>query len=97
MGYADGLARSSSNRGSVLIRGARAPIVGTISMDLSMVDVTDIPGVSVGDEVVVLGTQKGPLGQASITADEVAQSQGSISWEVLTNISRRVPRFYRDA
>jgi alanine racemase len=96
MGYADGLSRQLSNRGHLLVRGKRAPIVGAVSMDMSMIDVTDIPGVSLRDEVVVLGTQEGELGRESITADEVASRIGTIPWEVLTSISRRVPRFYRE-
>ena len=96
MGYADGLPRQLSNRGHVLVRGKRAPIVGAISMDMSMIDVTDLPGVVMRDEAVVLGAQDGPLGKDFIGADEVATHEGSISWEVLTSISRRVPRFYRD-
>lgn len=97
MGYADGLARASSNRGAVLIRGKRAPIIGAVSMDMTTVDVTDLDGVAVGDEVVVLGEQKGALGADRITATEIAQLQGTIPWEVLTSVSRRVPRFYRGA
>lgn len=96
LGYADGLSRLLSNRGSVLIRGRRAPIVGTVSMDLTMVDVTEIAGAEPGDEVMVLGAQKGPLGQGEITADEMAELTGTVPWEVLTSISRRVPRFYRE-
>ncbi len=97
MGYADGLSRALSNKGQVLIRGRRAPIVGSISMDMVMVDVTQIPGVSVLDEVVLLGRQKGALGEDTITPGEMAHWSGTIPWEVLTNISRRVPRFYREA
>lgn len=96
MGYADGLSRSLSNRGSALVRGARAPIAGAVSMDLTMIDVTDVPGAQVGDEVVFLGTQEGPLGRETITATEIAELSGTIPWEVLTSISRRVPRFYRE-
>lgn len=96
MGYADGLSRGLSNVGHVVLRGARAPIVGNVSMDMTTIDVTDLPGVRVGDECVVLGSQKGPLGEASIDAEEVARTLGTISWEVLTAISRRVPRFYRE-
>jgi alanine racemase len=96
MGYADGLSRQLSNRGHALVRGRRVPIVGTVSMDLTMIDVTDVPGVRVTDEAVVLGTQEGPLGKDAITAGEIAAHTGSISWEVLTSISRRVPRFYRE-
>src|SRR5262249_1431761 len=72
MGYADGLSRSLSNKGHVLVRGVRAPIVGAISMDMSMIDVTDVPGVSLRDEVVVLGGQ----GDHAITATEVAEGAG---------------------
>lgn len=97
IGYADGLARNTSNRRDVLIAGKRAPVVGTVSMDLTTVDVTDVDGVAVGDEVVVMGSQKGRAGQDSISAAEIARVQGTIPWEVLTQVSRRVPRFYRDA
>lgn len=96
MGYADGLVRGLSNRGQALVRGVRAPIVGMVSMDMTMLDVTDVPGATVGDEVVLLGSQKGPLGSDEITATEIADHLGTIPWEVLTNISRRVPRFYRE-
>lgn len=96
MGYADGLSRQLSNRGFVLVRGKRAPIVGAVSMDMAMIDVTDIPGASLRDEVVVLGAQEGPLGKDVITTSEVASQSDSIAWEVLTSVSRRVPRFYRE-
>lgn len=96
MGYADGLSRHLSNKGHVLVRGARAPIVGTVSMDLTMIDVTDVPGARLGDEAVVLGDQEGPLGRGLIGVDEIAEHAGTIPWEVLTSISRRVPRFYRE-
>ena len=96
MGYADGLSRLLSNRGSALVRGRRAPVAGTISMDLTMLDVTDVPGARLGDEIVFLGTQEGPLGRGSIDANEIAALSGTIAWEVLTHISRRVPRFYRE-
>ncbi len=89
-GYGDGLPRSLSNRGSVLIRGARAPIVGRICMDMCMVDVTDVPRVAEGDEVVIIGRQ----GNDEITADEVAELAGTISYEVLCHITERVPRLY---
>jgi alanine racemase len=96
MGYADGLSRHLSNRGHVLVRGRRAPVVGAVSMDMSMIDVTDVPGTALRDEVVVLGSQEGALGKDAIGADEVAAHGGTIAWEVLTSISRRVPRFYRE-
>jgi alanine racemase len=96
MGYADGLSRHLGNRGRVLVRGLRAPIVGAVSMDMAMIDVTGIEGARVRDEVVVLGAQDGPNGRAFIGADEVADDAETIAWEVLTSISRRVPRFYRE-
>lgn len=96
MGYADGLSRQLGNRGHVLVRGRRAPIVGAVSMDMTMIDVTEVDGAAVRDEVVVLGAQEGPLGRSSIGADEIAANAGTIAWEVLTSVSRRVPRFYRE-
>jgi len=99
MGYADGLSRLLSNKGHVLLAGKRAPIVGAISMDMSMIDVTDIAReteVAHRDEVVVLGPQEGRLGKDVITANESADHAGTIAWEVLTSVSRRVPRFYRE-
>jgi alanine racemase len=96
MGYADGLSRHLGNRGHVLIRGKRAPIVGAVSMDMTMVDVTGLEGASLRDEVVVLGTQEGPLGRDAIGANEIAGHADTIAWEVLTSVSRRVPRFYRE-
>ncbi len=96
MGYADGLNRSLSNVGRVLVHGRSCPIVGNVSMDLIQVDVTEVPGVTVRDEVVLLGAQQGPLGSDVITPEEIARASGTIPWEVLTGISRRVPRFYRE-
>lgn len=96
MGYADGLSRRLGNQGHVLVRGKRAPIVGAVSMDMTMVDVSRIEGASVRDEAVVLGAQEGPLGRGLIGADEIAEHADTIPWEVLTSVSRRVPRFYRD-
>jgi alanine racemase len=96
MGYADGLSRHLGNCGHVLVRGKRAPIVGAVSMDMTMVDVTGIEGASLRDEAVVLGAQEGVLGRDAIGADEIAEQAGSIPWEVLTSVSRRVPRFYRE-
>lgn len=96
MGYADGLSRALSNAGHVLVQGQRAPIIGNVSMDLTMIDVTDIAPAAIRDQVVVLGQQRGPLGEDRISADEIAALTGTISWEILTSISRRVPRFYRN-
>ncbi len=96
MGYADGLSRALGNRGYALIRGRRVPIAGAVSMDLTMLDVTDIPSARQGEEVVFLGPQEGALGKDVISAAEIAEATGTIPWEVLTSISRRVPRFYRE-
>ena len=96
VGYADGLSRGLSNRGHVLLAGRRAPIAGIVSMDMTMVDVTDLPDIDLGEECVVLGSQKGRLGSDCITANEIAEALGTIPWEVLTSVSRRVPRFYRE-
>ncbi len=90
IGYGDGLPRQLSNRGVMLVRGLRCPIVGRVSMDLTMLDVTAVAGVHRGDEVVVLGTQ----GADTITTDEVAALSGTIAYDVLTAVSRRVPRTY---
>lgn len=90
VGYADGCGRLLSNRGHVLIRGQRVPIIGRVCMDMTMVDVSRLPDVRVGDEAVLIGRQ----GADEITADEVAELQGTISYEVLCRIGPRVPRVY---
>jgi alanine racemase len=87
-GYADGLDRKLGNRFSLLVRGQRAPLVGRISMDQSVIDVTEIAGVSVGDEVVILGAQ----GSETISAFDHAEASGTIPWEVFTRIAARVTR-----
>jgi alanine racemase len=88
VGYADGLPRSLGNRFHLLVRGERAPLVGRVSMDQSVVDVTEIPGVAAGDEVVLIGTQ----GSETITAYDHARATGTIPWEVFTRIGPRVAR-----
>lgn len=90
IGYGDGLPRQLGNRGVMLVRGERCPIIGRVSMDLTMLDVTRVPACSLNDEVVVLGAQ----GQGVITADEIAALSGTIAYDVLTSVSRRVPRTY---
>jgi alanine racemase len=92
VGYADGLSRSLSNRGYAIVRDHRARIVGSISMDLALLDVTDVPGVNVGDEVILLGSSE----HCSITALEIAQLIGTVPYEVLCSIGKRVPRIYVD-
>jgi alanine racemase len=88
VGYADGLDRRLGNRFSLLVRGQRAPLVGRISMDQSVLDVTEIPGVEAGDEVVILGSQE----RETITAFDHADAAGTIPWEVFTRIGPRVRR-----
>ncbi|MCB0228801.1 MAG: alanine racemase, partial [Anaerolineae bacterium] len=88
VGYADGFRRSPQHWGQVLVRGRWAPIVGRVTMDQTMLDVTDIPGVRQGDEVVLIGRQ----GELELTADQVAERLGTISYEVVSQILARVPR-----
>lgn len=91
LGYGDGYPRLISNRGEVLIRGARAPIRGRICMDQFVVEITDIPGVKVGDEVVAIGRQ----GSAEITTEEVAGWANTINYEITTGLLPQVVRVYR--
>lgn len=88
VGYADGLDRLLGNRFSLLVHGARAPLVGRVSMDQAVLDVTEIAGVQTGDEVVILGRQ----GAEAISAFDHAQAAGTIPWEIFTRIGQRVPR-----
>jgi len=90
LGYDDGLPRQASNRGYVLVRGRRAPIVGRVSMDLTTVDVTDVPGAALGDEVTVIGAS----GSETLGADRLASWADTISWDILCGIGPRVPRLY---
>jgi alanine racemase len=95
VGYADGYNRQLSNRGRVIVREHYAPIVGRISMDLTLVDVTGIPGIAVGDEVVLLGSFHSSSGDVlSVDALEHAELANSTPYEILCNISKRVPRKY---
>ena len=87
-GYADGIDRQLGNRFSLLVRGQYAPLVGLISMDQTVIDVTDIPGVKPGDEVVIIGTQD----SETITAFDHAEVTGTIPWEIFTRIGARVRR-----
>jgi alanine racemase len=92
LGYGDGWPRSLSNNARVLVRGVRAPVVGNVAMDATMVDVTDVPGppVDLADELVLIGRQ----GDAGIAAGEVAQWRTTNSWEVVTSLSTRLTRVY---
>jgi alanine racemase len=88
VGYADGYSRGLSNKGEAIVRGSRVPVAGRVCMDMTMLDVTGVPGVAEGDEVVLIGAQ----GNERITADDIAARTGTIAYEVLCGISGRVPR-----
>ena len=92
IGYDDGYRRSLSNRSRVIVRGIFAPVVGRVSMDLTLVDVTDVPGVSLHDQVTLLGRQ----GEHSITAEDLGELAGTISYEITCGISARVPRIFME-
>jgi alanine racemase len=91
VGYADGYNRLFSNRGEVLLKGMRVPVVGRVCMDWTMVDVTDVTGVEVGDEVVLMGSQSG----REITPEEMGGWIGTISYEILCSVGKRVSRIYK--
>ncbi|MBI3476544.1 MAG: alanine racemase [Acidobacteria bacterium] len=90
VGYADGFHRLLSNRGRVIVRGEFAPVVGSVSMDLTTVDVTSIPGIDIGDEVILMGESNNKI----IDAGEHARICETIPYEILCSISKRVPRIY---
>ena len=92
VGYGHGYSWLLSNRGEMLIAGRRVPIVGRVTMDLTMVDCTDLPQVAVGDEVVLFGEQAG----ATLPVEEVARWSETLSYEILCTIGKRVPRLYRE-
>ena len=90
VGYNDGFSRAMSNGGHVLVRGVRCPVVGRVCMDVSVVDVSDVSGVQIGDEVVLFGQQQ----EETIPVEEMARRAGTISYEILCNISPRVQRIF---
>jgi alanine racemase len=90
IGYADGYPWALSNKAQVLVRGRRVPVVGRVTMDMTMIDLTDMSESHVGDEVVLMGTQ----GFASISCGEIAGWAGTIPYEILCGISKRMPRVY---
>jgi alanine racemase len=92
IGYGDGYRRTPHNAGKVLVDGQYAPIIGSVAMDQTVVDITDIDGVSVGDEAILLGTQ----GDKIITTDNIAAAYGTINYEVVTALSDRISRHYLD-
>ncbi len=90
-GYGDGLPRAASNRGHVLIRGQRCPVLGRVTMDQTIVDVTDVADVCAGDEAVLIGRQLG----AEISLTEFSRCADTIPWETLCSVTKRVTRLYR--
>jgi alanine racemase len=90
-GYGDGIARAASNRAQVLIRGVRCPVLGRVTMDQTIVDVTDVPSVAVSDEVVLVGRQE----KEEITITEFSRWADTIPWETLCSVTKRVPRLYK--
>ncbi|HEU5079380.1 MAG TPA: alanine racemase [Opitutaceae bacterium] len=90
-GYGDGIARAASNRAFVLIRGIRCPVLGRVTMDQTIVDVTDVPDVTRGDEVVLVGRQ----GSGEISIGEFSRWADTIPWETLCSVTKRVPRLYK--
>jgi alanine racemase len=93
VGYADGYRRGLQHGGEVMIRGRRAPVVGAVCMDLTMVDLTDVPGAAIGDEVILWGG----AGEAMISVNDIARLAQTISYEMLCTVGKRVPRVYRKA
>jgi alanine racemase len=93
LGYADGYRRSLSNRAHVLVRGQSAPVIGKLSMQMTMIDLTDIPDAMINDEIVVIGCQ----GDNCVTAYDLAEWAGTGEFEILVNISARLPRYYLPA
>lgn len=93
IGYHDGYKRALSNRANVIVRGAYAPVVGRVSMDLTLIDVTNVAGVEVGDKVTLLGWDRQNSGP-NISAEDLARTAGTLSYEVTCGIGERVPRLY---
>jgi alanine racemase len=92
-GYGDGIPRSVSNRASVLLRGTRCPVLGRVTMDQTVVDITDVEGVACGEEAVLVGRQ----GRDEISVGEFSRWADTIPWETLCSVTKRVPRIYRTA
>jgi alanine racemase len=91
VGYADGYRRELSNRGEVLVKGRRCPVVGRVTMDQVLVDVTGVGGMEAGEEVVLIGSQ----GRERVSAEEMADRAGTIPYEIFCGLSKRVPRVVR--
>jgi len=93
VGYHDGYMRGLSNRGHVIVRGRFAPVVGRVSMDLTLIDVTDVASVEIDDQVTLLGWNR-QNADLKITAEDLARIVGTLSYEVTCGVSDRVPRIY---
>jgi len=93
VGYHDGYMRGLSNRGQVIVRGMFAPVVGRVSMDLTLIDVTDVAGVEVDDQVTLLGWNR-ENAELKVTAEDLARIAGTLSYEVTCGVSERVTRVY---
>jgi len=93
IGYADGFSRLFSSKGYMLVNGEKAPIVGRVCMDQTIIDVGHIPGVQVEDEVVLIGSQK----DKTISADELAKNANTINYEIVSSLTSRVKRVYVDS
>lgn len=90
VGYGDGYRRAFSNKAEVLLKGKRCPVIGSVSMDLTAIDISGVPSATTRDRAVLLGAD----GRDEITAEELAAHANTISWEILTGISPRVPRVF---
>lgn len=90
IGYADGYSRRLSNKGRVIINGEYCNIVGNVCMDQCMVDVTNVPDIKVGDEVVIMGKS----GDKEVSCEEIANTVGTINYEIVCNVGKRVPRAF---
>jgi alanine racemase len=90
IGYDDGYVRALSNRGHAIIRGTYATVIGRISMDLTLIDVTDVPGVAIDDDVTLMGV----TGALQVTAEDLAKIVGTLSYEITCGIGQRVPRVF---
>jgi len=93
IGYQDGYTRKLSNCGQVIVKGVFVPVVGRISMDWTIIDVTDVPGVQLDDKVILIGEQSG----TKVSAEDLAAKTGTISYEITCGIDRRVRRIYVDS
>ena len=90
IGYADGYLRKAAKHGKMIVNGVKVPIIGRICMDQCMIDVTDVPDVKLGDEVIIMGTD----GTNTILADDIARATGTINYEITCAFGQRLPKVY---